>query len=77
MKYLVDGGKLLWVFASKPEDAARLAALDLHLPMPSKKNENAVLVVYEPRSGYRFPFQLVDPQRVETSDERQEGTSRV
>jgi len=54
MKYLVDGGRLVWVMASEPEDAARLAALDLHLPA-SPNCEPAVLVVYEPRSCYRFP----------------------
>lgn len=69
MKYLVDGGPLVWVMASKPADAARLTALDLHLRAP------AVLVVYEPRSGYRFPFQLVDQNGV--NDECKTSTSRV
>lgn len=73
MKYLVDGGRLLWVFAPKPADAARLAALDMHLPKPPA-NENAVLVVYEPRSGSRFLFQLVESQ---TGDECKASTSRV
>jgi hypothetical protein len=50
MKYLVDGGRLVWVMANSPEDAARLTALDV------RPHESCVLVVYEPGSGYRFPF---------------------
>jgi hypothetical protein len=50
MKYLVDGGRLVWVMASSPEDAARLTALVV------RPCETRVLTVYEPGSGYRFPF---------------------
>lgn len=75
MKYLVDGGRLIWVMASKPDDAARLAALDLNLCAASSP-EPQVLTVYEPRSGYRFPFQLVDFSHG-VNDECKANTSRL
>lgn len=49
MTYLVDRGRLLYVKASSPADAAQLGVLALPGCPP-------VLIVHEPKSGYRFPF---------------------
>ena len=50
MKYLVDNGRLVWVMATTPGDAAQMAVLE---QAPAGGH---IIVVHELRAGYRFPF---------------------
>lgn len=50
MKYLVDNGRLVWVMASTPVDAAQMAVLEQAPP------GDEIIVVHETRPGYCFRF---------------------
>ena len=50
MKYLVDNGRLVWVMATTPGDAAQMAVLE------KTPADAAIIVVHELRAGYCFPF---------------------
>lgn len=70
MKYLVDGGRLVWVLARSPADAADLTRLTGAC--------SPVLTVYELPAGYKFEFCFGQENNSDgVNHATKENTSRV